>query len=126
MGNVIKLKFKDPMPANLETHLRNRGFRLSGILIGHYVTFERETKYVPWVPPKQDTLPAILPTPDDVITPTQQVMLGRRCKEIRDTFYNPKAQAALIRFRIGEMARPFNKAEKAWMEDWVERNVDAL
>lgn len=114
---VTKLKFKDHMPPRLEKHLLNNyGFEYFSRKYNDFTIFKRQKA-------KKPLVPVVF---SNEITLNDQIDLGRRCQKIKESFYDVKTSAAMIRFRIGEMARPLNAAQKLWINDWIDRNVDEI
>jgi len=115
----LNLKFKNGFPLNLEATLKRHGFKFKTLVYNKYIVF---TKTVPdrKVDLQQQSLPFV------PLTPSDKVILLRKCQKIKESFYDPKKSAAMIRFRISEMAKILGREHVLWCEGWVERNIDPL
>lgn len=150
MSSAIKarLKFKDGLPWKLQKHITDKyGFVYDERVFEKHVILKKPAAFIMGHPPARGTMiPTVGSAADKVATflaPTQQqpslplvtsdqltandkIELGRKCMAIKANFHDPETSAAMIRFRIGEMARPLNREQKNFCQEWVDRNVDAL
>lgn len=121
-----QIKFKEPLPPQLEHHLiRKLGFSFSSRKYGEFVVFEKPGRFVFGTTP-EITTPKTDVKLSEYLTANDIIELGRKCQAIKAMFFDTVANAAMIRFRVQEMARPLNKDQKDWCDGWIERNVDEI
>lgn len=138
-----RLKFKDGFPWKLQKHITDKhGFvfderlfqthiilkKPSAFIMGHAPargTMAPADKVATFLTPAQQQPSLPLVTPDQ-LTANDKIELGRKCMAIKANFHDPETSAAMIHFRIGEMARPLNREQKNFCQEWADRNVDAL
>lgn len=125
MGKVrAKIKFKDGLPIKLQKHIADKyGFVFHSRKFQEYLILEKHRAFIMGKEPAQSAKNATL---SDLCSTNDKIELGRKCRATVASFHDPEVSAAMIRFRIGEMSRPLNRAQKAWVQDWIERNVSAL
>jgi len=138
-----RLKFRDGLPWKLQKHITDKyGYVFDERVFQKHVILKKPVKFIMGHAPargtmapadkvatflapaqQQPSLPLVTP---DALTANDKIELGRKCMAIKANFHDPSASAAMIRFRIGEMARPLNREQKNFCQEWADRNVDAL
>lgn len=125
-----RIKFREPLPPQLEHHLIHKlGFSFSFRKYNDFVIFEKPERFVFGTTPKvvvEDLKPKPVAKLSEYLTANDIIELGRKCQAIKAMFFDTVANAAMIRFRVQEMARPLNKDQKDWCDGWIERNVDEI
>ena len=114
MSNIVKLQFKSTIPARLENALADFGFTQYARKVGSWVIYEKDlTKHKP------------REIDNFGVSKNVQAHLLSRLERVIDSYLDPYSHTDAIRSQCMRIANQLPKNQRAWVLDWIEKNVDA-